>query len=226
MALKYYTFSSGNALIVGLSSDTKPVLPANGLVFLEEDTAKVYTIAGGTWTENLNASYGTAAAVALKAPIASPTFTGTVVMPSGQALVTTVNNKTLTLGGNYGIAWAKYSFATDGGAVSTITPGATVNTVIPDNAILTGGTWNSTTAVTSDGSATVAIGVSAGGATNTILAATGKATFTLDAIGTTTTTFASPAKMTAAGSITFTIATAALTAGVIEVFIHYWVPAA
>jgi len=96
MALKYYPTSAGNALIVGLSSDTKPVLPADGLTFLEEDTAKVYTIASGVWTENLNSTYATAAALALKSPIASPTFTGTVTIPTPFTIGATSMTSTAT----------------------------------------------------------------------------------------------------------------------------------
>ena len=122
------------------------------------------------------------------------------------------------------VAYAKYSFAVDGGAVSTITPVGTA--LIPDNAVLVGATINSTTAVTSGGSATVAIGTSAGSSTTSILGATGKASFTLDALLNGVPVFATPVKMTAAGSVTFTIGTAALTAGVIEVFIYYVIPQA
>jgi hypothetical protein len=141
--------------------------------------------------------------------------------------VPTTNSKTFNLGGNFGVAWAKYSFATDGGLVSTITPGATANTTIPANAILVGGVVNVTTAVTSSGSATVAIGCAGtGGSTTTLLAATAKTSLTLNAVLATVTTFAAPKKLTGAGGITFTIGTAALTAGVIEVWVLYFVAAA
>jgi len=118
-------------------------------------------------------------------------------------------------------ARAYYDFAVDGGAVATITPAQ--SDTIPANAILTGGVINSTTAVTSGGAATVAVGVSAGGSTTTILGATGKASFTLDAV-IISTTAATPVKMTAAGAITLTVATATLTAGVIEVIVTYVLP--
>ncbi len=196
-------------------------------------------------------------ALDLKANLASPTFTGTVTLPSGQALVApalgtpasgvmtnvtgtaasltagnvstvpTTNSKTFALGGNWGIAWAKYSFATDGGAVSTITPGAGFNTTIPANAILVGGNVNVTTGVTSGGSATVAIGCAGtGGGTATLLAATAKASLGAAVVLTTVSTFAAPKKLTGAGGITFTVGTAALTAGVIEVWVLYFVAAA
>lgn len=117
------------------------------------------------------------------------------------------------------VAHAKYSFAVDGGAQGAITPASTA--VIPDNAIIVGAQINSSTAVTSSGSATVAVGTTAGSAANSILTATGKASFTLDAVLNGSVTFAAPVKMTAAGSINITVGTADLTAGVLEIFVFY-----
>ena len=117
------------------------------------------------------------------------------------------------------VAHAKYSFATDGGAISTITP--TDSDMIPINAIIVGGTVNATTAVTSGGSATVGMGTSAGSTTTSLLAATAKASLSLNAVINAVPVFATPVKMTAAGQITFTVATAALTAGVIEAWVFY-----
>ena len=128
----------------------------------------------------------------------------------------------VVIGGGLQVARAQYNFAVDGGAVSTLTPA--YSDTIPANAIMLGGQVNVTTAVTSGGSATVAIGTSAGSAANSILTATGKASLTLDALINTTVTFAAAVKMSAAGQIDFTIAAAALTAGVIEVFVLYVVP--
>ena len=118
---------------------------------------------------------------------------------------------------------AIYSFADDGGAVGAITP--KFSDTIPANTILYGGVVNSSTAVTSGGSATVAIGTTAGSAANSILAATAKTSFTIDAVievlGTNSqaATHAASFKMTAAGQINITVGTAALTAGVIEIFV-------
>ncbi len=119
-------------------------------------------------------------------------------------------------------AFARYNFAVDGGAQGAIT--ATVNSTIPDNAIIINAVINSTTAVTSNGSATVAIGTSAGSSATAILAATGKASFSADALvqGVPVPSDATKfVKMTAAGSVTFTVGTADLTAGVIEVTLEY-----
>lgn len=122
------------------------------------------------------------------------------------------------------VARAKYDFAIDGGAVSTITPNGTV--ALPDNAVIVAATINSTTAVTSAGAATVAIGTSAGSSTTSIIGATAKASLSADAVLNGVPVFATPVKLTAAGNVTFTVATAALTAGVIEATLYYFVAAA
>ena len=138
--------------------------------------------------------------------------------------ITTANSNTTALNTQIGagaVYHAKYSFATDGGAVSTITPA--VNVTIPANFVIQNVALNSTTAVTSSGSATVAVGLSAGGSgTASLVAATAKASWSANAfvqgvpVPQTASTWI---KMSAAGSVTVTVATAALTAGVIEVYI-------
>jgi len=128
------------------------------------------------------------------------------------------------VGSSLRMARAVYSFATDGGAVSTIT--LKNNVSLPDNAVIVGGTINSTTACTSGGLATVAVGTSAGSSTTSLLGATAVASLSADARINSVATFASPVKLTARGAITVTIATAALTAGVVEVTVFYFVAAA
>ena len=118
------------------------------------------------------------------------------------------------------VAHAKYDFAVDGGAVSTIT--LTANATIPNNAIVIGGTINSTTAAVG-ATATIAVGTAAGSSTSSLLAATAVTSFTTGAKLNSAATFAAPVKLTAAGAVTITIATAALTAGVIEIFAAYYV---
>lgn len=149
------------------------------------------------------------------------TNTGTTAVPvwtrGAAANSTAVGTNTLN------VAHAIYSFAVDGGAIGAITPVSTA--AIPANAILVGATVNSTTAVTSAGSATVSIGTTAGSSATSILAATGKASFTTDALLNGVPVFATPVKMTAAGSINLTVGTAVLTAGLIEVFVYYTVAA-
>lgn len=122
------------------------------------------------------------------------------------------------------VARAKYSFAVDGGAISTITPAS--NATIPDNAIIIGGTINSTTAATSAGAATISVGTSAGSSAASLLGVTAVASYSADAKINSIATFAASVKMTAAGSITLTVADFTLTAGVIEVTVLYFVAAA
>lgn len=122
------------------------------------------------------------------------------------------------------VARAKYSYAVDGGAISTITPAS--NATIPDNAIIVGATINSTSAATSGGAATISIGTSAGSSATSLLGVTAVASFSADAKINSAATFAAPVKMTAAGSITLTIADFVLTAGIIEVSVLYFVAAA
>ena len=128
----------------------------------------------------------------------------------------------VVIGGGLLVARAQYNFTNDGGAIGAITPA--LSDTIPANAVMVGATINSTVAVTSAGSATVAVGTTAGSSASSILAATGKASFTLDALINGVPVFATPVKMTAAGQINLTVATAALTAGIIEVFVYYVVP--
>jgi len=125
----------------------------------------------------------------------------------------------LTTASGLRVAHCKYDFAVDGGVQGTIAPANSDS--IPDNAIIVGATINSTTAVTSLGSATVAIGTSAGSGTTSIKTATGKASYSLDAVLNGVPVFATPVKLTAAGTVTFTIGAADLTAGVIECWVFY-----
>lgn len=120
------------------------------------------------------------------------------------------------------MARAKYDFAVAGGAISTIT----LNAILPDNAIVVGALINPTVAPVG-ALATIAFGTLAGSSATSIKAATAIATYTLDAIlpGTPVFTAASAFKMTAAGAITMTVAATALTAGVIEVTVFYYVAA-
>lgn len=119
------------------------------------------------------------------------------------------------------VARAKYDFAVDGGAIGLITP--VTNVTLPDNAIIIGGILNPTTALTSLGSATIASGTSAGSSATSLKAATAVASYSLDALLAVVPvwTAGSSFKMTAAGLITLTVATAALTAGVLEISVFY-----
>ena len=113
---------------------------------------------------------------------------------------------------------AVYSFASDGGAISTITPVLTCT--VPANAIVMNGMINPTTAPVGVG-ASVAVGVSAGSSNHSILGATAITSLTLDAL-VVATCLATPFKTTAAGLVTVTISGATLTAGIIEIFFEYY----
>lgn len=124
---------------------------------------------------------------------------------------------------NAGFQTAKaiYRFATDGGAISTIVPKDTFG--LPDNAVIVGGSINSTTACTSSGAGTLAVGTSAGSSNTSILGATAVASLSADARINAVPTWATPVKLTAAGNITVTIASFAFTAGVVEITLLYYV---
>jgi len=150
-------------------------------------------------------------------------------MPAGSPSAPSANSTTFQPGHLTGIglvrmARAKYDFAVDGGAIGLITPA--LNATLPDNAIIVGGILNPTTALIG-ATATIAVGTAAGSSASAIKAATAVATYSLDAILATVPVFtaASAFKMTAAGAITLTVATAALTAGVLEITLFY-IPAA
>jgi hypothetical protein len=125
-------------------------------------------------------------------------------------------------------AHAIYSFTSDGGAISTITPKQTA--FIPANAVLMDGMVNVTTqcADSASGTATVSVGVSntlvSGTNTTCILGVSGGAiaNLTTDALirSLCNTT---PVKTSTSGYLTVTIATHALSAGVIEIDQDYYV---
>ena len=120
-----------------------------------------------------------------------------------------------------GVAVFEYDFAKHGGAVGDITVDPKL---LPKDAIITSGVLHVKTACTSGGAATVAIKAVG---TDDVLAAAAVATLTLNAlldvvpVGTAATMI----RCTAATQLTFTIATAALTAGKIAVALEYVVTA-
>ncbi len=112
-------------------------------------------------------------------------------------------------------AHARYDFSVDGGAVSTIVPSNSA--IIPDNAIITDVFHSTTTALTSSGSATLAL--TAGGLTLNAAADFNNADYAdegviLNAVND---------KTTSATGIQFVIATATMTAGVVDVYVQYYV---
>lgn len=118
------------------------------------------------------------------------------------------------------VARGQYSFATDGGAVGDID--LTSSAQIPDDAYIVGGFVQVDTAVTSGGSGTLAIKVEGAGDIVAAAAVSGAPWSTTgfkdvipDSTGSTV------VKTTAARKIVATVATAALTAGVLDVVLFY-----
>lgn len=116
-----------------------------------------------------------------------------------------------------------YSFAVQGGAQGAINllsdlTDATSTIAIPDNAIITRVLIDSITDPTSGGSATVAIDSEGAG---DLLAALAIASFTGLVDGIPVNSAATSVKMTAARTLTATVATADLTAGIFNVFVEY-----
>lgn len=115
---------------------------------------------------------------------------------------------------------ASYNFAVQGGAIGAIQllgeDGKPV--VIPNKAIVTKALVDVITAFTSGGSATVALGLNT---TTDIKAATAIASYTGITACIPVETAATCVKMTADRTATMTVATAALTAGRVMVFIEY-----
>lgn len=199
-----------NSSCVGLTVDGQGLITHGVCIGTPPTTANTFQIAARIiQTDASNSSQ------------ANFTQTGTVAVPVWTR--GTAANTSATGTNSFNVAHAIYSFATDGGAIGAITPVLTAS--IPANSILVGATINSTTAVTSAGSATVSVGTTAGSSATSILAATAKASLSLDALINGVPVFATPVKMTAAGSINVTVGTAVLTAGIIEVFVYYTVAA-
>ena len=111
-------------------------------------------------------------------------------------------------------AHAKYDFAVDAGAVSTIVPANSA--IIPDNAIIVRCYSVVTTAMTSGGSA--ALSLTTGGVTLKAATAFDNGAFDDEDV----TAHTGTAKTTSSTGIQFVIATAALTAGVVEVWVEYY----
>ncbi len=122
-------------------------------------------------------------------------------------------------------AAGEYSFAVDGGAVSTIA--LMGGTLIPSGATIVGGFVDVVTACTSGGAATIAVQVNAA---NDILTAVAVASWTtgvkniLPAFTSGALTAGTMVRTTAARDISIVIAAAALTAGRFKVVVFYQDP--
>lgn len=121
---------------------------------------------------------------------------------------------------DFRVVRGRYDFAVDGGAVGDID--LTLEAQIPANAIILGGFVEVDTALTSGGSATVAVKVEGAG---DIIAATafGGAPWSTTGRKSVVPVFtgATSVKTTAARKVQATVATAALTAGVFDVVLFF-----
>ncbi len=145
-------------------------------------------------------------------------------MPSGENDFNLVSNVAFGVSA-LRVAHAQYSFAVDGGGIATLTP--INNFTLPVNSIVIGCSLNSTTALTSGGSATIAVGlIGGGGATGSLVAATAVASWSLNAkvqavpVPQTASTWI---KLTASAQASVTIAVATVTAGILEIYCFYFV---
>jgi hypothetical protein len=79
--IQTFPFIDGFALLIGLSTDSKPINPANNLTFLETDTGKIFRITNGVWSESVNAVYHPVAAnlVISGLDLVTDTSTGTKI---------------------------------------------------------------------------------------------------------------------------------------------------
>lgn len=114
---------------------------------------------------------------------------------------------------------SRYDFAVDGGGVGTIVISAEK---LPANAIVLGGVVEVDTPPTSGGAGTLAVGSEAAGDLVAAAAVSGAPWSTAGRKSIIPVfTGASSVKMTQARDVVVTIATAALTAGVVDVFLAY-----
>jgi hypothetical protein len=118
------------------------------------------------------------------------------------------------------VARAKYDFAVDGGAISTIN--LMPSTELPSGALILGAYINVITPPTSAGAATIGIGSEAASDLQSAIAISGAPWSTTGVKAASTSLGTDPVKLTAARNITATIGTATLTAGVFEVVVLYF----
>lgn len=119
------------------------------------------------------------------------------------------------------VAKATYDFTVDGGAIATITPQD--SPLIPAGAIIFGALIDGIVLPVSGGGATIAIGLGSGAQVAALKAATAIATYIAGGIiaAIPVWTAASAVKVAADTRITFTIATATLTAGKVAIQVYY-----
>jgi len=143
---------------------------------------------------------------------------GTRLSPTWEIVASPGSNYGL---GNFRIARAHYDFAVDGGAIGTFTPAQTA--ALPSKAIIAGGVIDVITPFTTSASGTMGIGTSAGSSNTSIKAQLAAASYTGLVAVVPLYTAATMVKLTAAGNITCTIATGALTAGKANIILAYYI---
>lgn len=152
-------------------------------------------------------------------PIISPTTTDTTVR---QRAGSVASESTAATAGAAALKWvrARYDFAVEGGAVGTIALLGT--TAIPSGAVVLGGFVDVITPPTSGGAATLALQVEAAGDLVAAAAISGAPWSTAGRKSVIPVfTGATSLKTTAARDVSAVVATAALTAGVIDVYVAY-----
>lgn len=146
--------------------------------------------------------------------------TGTISVPVWEQL--SINNNAIRGNGPIAFGKAQYDFSADGGAVGLITPAS--NCIIPDNAIILGGIIDILTTFTSGGSATIAVGTSAGSSTSSLKGATAVGSWSAGLLAVVPVfTAATMVKLSAQGQVTLTVAVADLTAGKANIILAYLV---
>ncbi len=196
--------------------------PRTGPSYTPSPTGNVADLSHGTDGQLLIGQ--TAASTAYKTVTGDVTIDklGVTAIGAGKVLETMLAAAASVGLGVLRIAHFKYDFSVDGGALGEIIPAS--SPTLPIHAIVIGGIANVTTALlASGGAANISIGTHAGSAVDALLVATAKATFALNALLALTPVFtaASAFKMSAAGQMSITVDTHALTAGVMEAFVAY-----
>ncbi len=163
----------------------KFITPQNGMRVYVQDESIEYKFNGTSWsaagggsaswggiTGTLSSQTDLQTALNAKAPLASPTFTGTVTLPAGQV----VNGVTLTTGGgttNFLRADGTYAAPSGGGGGSwgsitgTLSSQTDLQTALNAKADLTGAAFTGASSITSSSATAFAVGAS--GATNSAL---------------------------------------------------------
>lgn len=134
-----------------------------------------------------------------------------------------IESRRLDEGGGFGavkLARGDYSFAVEGGAVSTIA--LTGSSVLPAGAVILAAYIEVVTAPTSGGAATITVQAENAGDVQAAAAISGAPWSTLGMkLSSARTRAAVPLKLTAPSDISIVVATAALTAGVFRVYVEY-----